>query len=604
MRLKHVLLFAAVGAVPLSAHAQAVTPAPLDTTFFFPAPSPGSVFALDTSQVTAPQTLSGGVLLDFALRSLVARTGDQALFVVNNLTQLHLFGAYGIGQKFEVSALLPVTVFSALDLGDGPQAQFAKLGDAKLRLKSGILPAPEKGLGIAITAEFSAPTGRLTGSDEVFLGSAGVEFTPGAALEYRMGKTSLVANVGYTLREQTALGTIIIDDRISTGLGATIGLSPTLTALVEAEAELPSDLGAGSGANETPAEFRLGARYTKDSLRLSGGIGAGFPLGDATGIGSPLFRLFLSGSFARPADNDADNDGFTDELDKCKQEPEDADKFDDADGCPDPDNDQDNIPDELDACGLEPEDMDGFNDTDGCPELDNDFDGVPDETDKCRDQAEDGDSFQDEDGCPEDNDGDGIPDEADKCRDQAEDKDAFQDEDGCPDPDNDQDGVLDAADKCQGEQETKNEYQDDDGCADTKPLAQVEGKRIVIYDQVKFATGKATIDAASFALLDTVGKILLDNPSIGLIRIEGHTDNVGKPAGNLKLSDSRAKAVAAYLTKTAKVDAKRLFAKGYGQTCALVENTDEASRAQNRRVEFVILDEGEDPKGTCRAQKK
>jgi outer membrane protein OmpA-like peptidoglycan-associated protein len=100
----------------------------------------------------------------------------------------------------------------------------------------------------------------------------------------------------------------------------------------------------------------------------------------------------------------------------------------------DPDRDRDGILNDVDKCPDDPEDKDGFQDEDGCPDLDNDNDGIPDTTDKCPNDPEDKDGFQDEDGCPDlDNDGDGIPDAADKCPNQPEVKNGFQDEDGCPD---------------------------------------------------------------------------------------------------------------------------------------------------------------------------
>jgi outer membrane protein OmpA-like peptidoglycan-associated protein len=64
-------------------------------------------------------------------------------------------------------------------------------------------------------------------------------------------------------------------------------------------------------------------------------------------------------------------------------EPEDADAFEDPDGCPDPDNDRDGLLDSNDRCPLDPEDTDGFEDTDGCSEPDNDKDGVLDADDAC-----------------------------------------------------------------------------------------------------------------------------------------------------------------------------------------------------------------------------
>jgi outer membrane protein OmpA-like peptidoglycan-associated protein len=84
---------------------------------------------------------------------------------------------------------------------------------------------------------------------------------------------------------------------------------------------------------------------------------------------------------ARPLDTDGD--GIPDALDKCPNEPEDKDGFEDEDGCPDLDNDHDGIPDALDKCPNEPEDKDGFEDEDGCPDLDNDKDGIPDASDLC-----------------------------------------------------------------------------------------------------------------------------------------------------------------------------------------------------------------------------
>jgi outer membrane protein OmpA-like peptidoglycan-associated protein len=90
-----------------------------------------------------------------------------------------------------------------------------------------------------------------------------------------------------------------------------------------------------------------------------------------------------------PADPNADldHDGIPDRLDRCPNEPEDRDGFEDEDGCPDPDNDKDGIPDTQDKCPNDPEDADGFEDEDGCPDPDNDRDGVPDPNDRCPNQS-------------------------------------------------------------------------------------------------------------------------------------------------------------------------------------------------------------------------
>ena len=136
----------------------------------------------------------------------------------------------------------------------------------------------------------------------------------------------------------------------------------------------------------------------------------------------------------RGLNRDHDGDGILDNDDKCPDDAEDRDGFEDADGCPDLDDDADGIGDTIDQCPRVPEDRDGYQDADGCPDPDNDGDGVPDGVDKCPLVAEDLDNFEDADGCPElDNDKDGIPDVDDLCPSSPETKNGFEDGDGCPD---------------------------------------------------------------------------------------------------------------------------------------------------------------------------
>lgn len=70
------------------------------------------------------------------------------------------------------------------------------------------------------------------------------------------------------------------------------------------------------------------------------------------------------------------------------------------------------------------------------------------------------------------------------------------------------------------------------------------------------------------------------------VEVGGHTDNVGAPEANMKLSDERAKAVMAALVERG-VQADRLTAKGFGQTTPVADNRTEDGRAKNRRVELV-----------------
>ncbi|MBZ5700593.1 MAG: thrombospondin type 3 repeat-containing protein [Acidobacteriia bacterium] len=91
-------------------------------------------------------------------------------------------------------------------------------------------------------------------------------------------------------------------------------------------------------------------------------------------------------------DTDRDKDGVVDRLDKCPDEPEDLDGFEDEDGCPDPDNDGDGIPDAADACPLQA----GIAEEKGCPAKDSDQDGVFDFEDNCPAEA----GTRENHGCP------------------------------------------------------------------------------------------------------------------------------------------------------------------------------------------------------------
>jgi OOP family OmpA-OmpF porin len=217
--------------------------------------------------------------------------------------------------------------------------------------------------------------------------------------------------------------------------------------------------------------------------------------------------------------------------------------------------------------------------------VDTDGDGIPDSVDQCIMEAEDKDGYLDDDGCPDpDNDADGVADIADKCPNEPEDVDGFQDEDGCPDPDNDGDGIADVEDYCPNTPGVREG--DKPGCPKKNTLVVVTEKEIRITQQIQFEFNKSVIrPGLSYKILDEVVRVLNDNPKIK-IEVQGHTDNAGADAYNMKLSQSRADAVRAYLVAHG-IEGTRLVSKGYGFHQPLVGNTTGSNRELNRRVQFI-----------------
>ncbi|HSN93334.1 MAG TPA: OmpA family protein [Anaeromyxobacteraceae bacterium] len=211
-----------------------------------------------------------------------------------------------------------------------------------------------------------------------------------------------------------------------------------------------------------------------------------------------------------------------------------------------------------------------------CPALDDDGDGIANADDRCPLQK----GIPQEKGCPpKDSDGDGIFDHEDACPDVK----GVAEEKGCPPKDSDGDGIIDAQDRCPKEPGVPAEQ----GCPPARAKISAETGKIDIKEKVFFDTGKSTIQPRSFGLLDDVAALLVANPKVGPVTVEGHTDDRGPAELNRTLSQARAEAVKAYLVGKG-VDASRLEAKGFGPDRPAQPNTTKAGREANRRVEFVI----------------
>jgi OOP family OmpA-OmpF porin len=114
----------------------------------------------------------------------------------------------------------------------------------------------------------------------------------------------------------------------------------------------------------------------------------------------------------------------------------------------------------------------------------------------------------------------------------------------------------------------------------------MNGEVLKLPGPVVFQSGSDKLDPVSDTVLEVVADYLSARPNVTLLRIEGHTDSDGAPAGNQVLSEKRAMAVAQWITNTG-IDCHRLHPVGFGQDKPVVPNTSPENKAQNRRVAFI-----------------
>lgn len=117
----------------------------------------------------------------------------------------------------------------------------------------------------------------------------------------------------------------------------------------------------------------------------------------------------------------------------------------------------------------------------------------------------------------------------------------------------------------------------------TKKLKKVQNEK----GPIKFKTGKAEVDPSCDKTMVAIAVIMTDYPGFH-VQVDGHTDNVGNPEANRKLSQDRAEAVVKYLVEKKRVDAKRLSAKGFGDSQPIADNKTKKGQAKNRRVDFTV----------------
>ena len=494
---------------------------------------------------------------------LTDRKGDGVKSgIVDGQATLNLMASFGLWERLELGIAMPLVLSQTI----GPAWPFLMPGDpapdgfhlADLRITPKVkIVDGGKQFALAIAAPISIPIGSS------FAGYGTLSVEPKIILDWNPAYYfRLTMNVGGRFRDATAFDGLQLGEEVTWGLGMKLSffLGDQLFSVLTSFAgsfELPDQT-----LEDPPFEFLGGLEWRGiQDLAVYAAAGAGL----TRGYGSPDLRGVVGIRIG----------GYRD----CPHGDEDFDGFEDDDNCADLDNDRDGVVDVLDQCPNEPEAKNGWDDDDGCPDVPLAFATVLD-------------GREDPNALSRDSDGDGIPDAFDHCPDLAEDLDGFEDGDGCPEGDNDGDGVLDVADRCPTLAEVLNGFEDSDGCPDS-PTGPVRvddlARTITITDKIYFDTGKATIQARSFALIDAIAALLDTRKDIKRLRIEGHTDNVGSAALNLRLSSERAASVAKYLVDKG-IAADRFESRGIGKEEPIADNRTVKGRAENRRVEFEIVE--------------
>ncbi len=424
---------------------------PQDLRNFSPPTDPQSSLYLEKPTTEGEGAYNVGVWFSYANQLLVLEspTGDVARPLSHQFS-VDYVASLGFTDRVSVGLALPTVVYQSgaeeAWIADGGELPRTAIGDLRADIKATLLEPGTLGtLALAGLLRGTLPTS----GEFSYVGHESSTGEVRLLAELSFVTTKLQATAGIRFRDEIT----VLDEVLSSDLpwGAAALWTVAGGAQQPARWVLAAEAHGSVGLEPRFAAEVASPLLAGLSLRMLAkdwSLLAGAETGLNEGLGAPRVRAVLSAGYA-PRIEDADQDGLEDHVDQCPFVAEDADGFQDGDGCPEVDNDGDAVSDTDDRCPKELEDHDGFQDEDGCPDPDNDGDGIPDVSDACpreRGVASDAPKYH---GCPAvDSDGDGVFDDKDRCLRKPEDRDGFKDDDGCPDPDNDGDRIPDASDAC------------------------------------------------------------------------------------------------------------------------------------------------------------
>ncbi len=555
---------------------------------------PGSDwFSLESLDFRGSPRLGVSLWGDYAHKPLVLfdENDKETSAIIKGQMFLHVGIGVNLADRFRLGANIPLAV---LQTGSGVTnggRMFAapsgfSAGDLRLSADARLVGDYGDGAILALGASVFVPTGKK----EQYTGDGSVRAAPHLLLAGDIGALVYAVRAGFQYRNG-------VDKMVFQGAGvgsevfggAALGIRVAEGVLIGPELYASTVISAGNAfkARTSPMELLFGGHFTvADDWRLGAGIAPGL----TQGLGEPALRVVGQIMyFPAVPPPDTDGDRIVDAEDACPTVPGIRTGNPRTHGCPPPpsDRDKDGVLDRDDACPDEPGVRTDNPKTNGCPPAapDRDKDGVLDRDDACPDEPGVKTDDPKTNGCPPppDRDKDGILDRDDACADIPGMKTDDPKTNGCADKDGDT--ILDPVDACPDQPGPKDPDPTKNGC----PIARVEKGQIRILEQVKFKFNSHIILPESDYILEAVKKILEEHPEIQKLRVEGHTDNRGAAAYNKKLSDRRAGSVANWLVQHG-TERGRIESHGYGSERPIANNKTEEGRAQNRRVEFHIVE--------------
>jgi hypothetical protein len=319
------------------------------------APDRDGLLDVDAASVPEHLTWGVGVWLGFAHDPLVVYDRDMTpvdALVARRLTT-GLAGSIALWDRVELGLGLELVGYQRGAATEVTILALPTAGIGDVRVAPKVRIARFGVVDLAVVPTVIVPMGSPRG----YLREAGPVFAPELAASAVHGRVRGAANLGYRIRERVQTAGLVIDDEafVRAALGVTLGAprAPMIELVASMSAAAPL---AGRDANQVAIEVLLGAARRVApgiAVQLAGGAGLD------NGFGVPDWRVVLGvrvargdapapATFERPGDPpigtgptpvvdpDPDRDGITGERDRCPDEPEDLDGFEDEDGCPDP----------------------------------------------------------------------------------------------------------------------------------------------------------------------------------------------------------------------------------------------------------------------------